>query len=110
MPVTQSFIDYVLDQMDGCGPISRRKMFGGVGLYARDVFFAIVMDDVLYLKTDDATRQRFARAKARPFKPYPHRSSMKYYAVPLAVLESSAELAAWAREAIAAARRGKKSR
>jgi len=42
----------------------------------------------------------------KPFKPYPNRSgTMKYYAVPLEVLESPIELAAWARKAIAVAKR-----
>jgi TfoX/Sxy family transcriptional regulator of competence genes len=40
-----------------------------------------------------------------PFKPYADRGgTMRYYAVPLEVLESALELAAWARKAVAAAR------
>jgi hypothetical protein len=30
-------------------------MFGGVGLYAGDLFFALIAGDVLYLKADKAT-------------------------------------------------------
>jgi TfoX/Sxy family transcriptional regulator of competence genes len=41
------------------------------------------------------------------FKPFPDRpTTMKYYAVPLAVLESSAELTRWARKAVEAASSG----
>lgn len=105
MPVSNSFLDYVLDQLSGCGSVTSRRMFGGAGLYAGDRFFAIIMDDVLYLKVDDTTRKRYERARTRPFKPYPDRSgTMQYYEVPLGVLESAADLTAWAREAIAVAK------
>lgn len=79
-------------------------MFGGVGLYYRGVFFGIIARDTLYLKVGDLNRDDYERARMKPFKPYPDRSgTMKYYAVPLDVLESSMELAAWARKAIAVA-------
>jgi TfoX/Sxy family transcriptional regulator of competence genes len=43
------------------------------------------------------------RAGMKPFKPYRDRpGTMQYYAVPLEVLESPLDLAAWARKAIAA--------
>jgi DNA transformation protein and related proteins len=109
MPVSEGFIRFVVDQLDGCGPVAPRRMFGGAGLYAGDTFFAIISDDVLYLKTDQKTRKRFERAKMAAFRPFPNRSgSMTYYAVPLAVLESAAELNIWAREAIGVARRAKR--
>lgn len=34
-------------------------MFGGVGLYAGELFFALIDDDILYLKADDATPAAF---------------------------------------------------
>ena len=30
-------------------------MFGGAALYGDEVFFGLIMDDVLYLRVDDAT-------------------------------------------------------
>jgi len=58
----------------------------------------------LYLKVGESTVGDYQRAGAKPFKPYPNRSgTMRYYAVPLDVLESAPELAAWARKAIAVA-------
>ena len=107
MSVSDSYKRFVLDQLDELGDVSPRSMFGGVGLYHRDVFFGIVMDDVLYLKVDDATRGDYERAGMGPFRPYPDRGGgkMQYYAVPLDVLESAEELAEWARRAIAVAKR-----
>jgi DNA transformation protein len=83
-------------------------MFGGVGLYAGDLFFALVSGDVLYLKGDDDTRDRRETAGARPFQPFPDRArgkgQMQYYSVPAAVLEDDDTLIAWAKEAVSIAR------
>ena len=46
-------------------------MFGGVGLYAGDLFLALIAGDVLYLKADEATRDAREKAGARPFQPFP---------------------------------------
>ena len=108
MPVTDSFVEFVLEQLDAVGPITPKRMFGGVGLYAGDLFFALVAGDVLYLKGDDATRGAREAAGARPFQPYPDRprgkGTMQYYSVPVAILEDGDALLAWAKEAIAIAR------
>ena len=106
LAVSPAFRQFVLDQLDELGNVAPRSMFGGVGLYYRDIFFGIIAGDVLYLKVDESTRPEYERAGMRAFKPYPHRSgTMQYYSVPLEVLESTAELARWARAAVAVAER-----
>jgi DNA transformation protein len=105
LAVSPGFRRFVLDQLEELGGVVPRAMFGGIGLYREGLFFGIVAGDVLYLKVDDRTRQRYEAAGMRPFKPYPHRSgTMQYYAVPVGVLESAAELAEWARRAVDVAR------
>jgi DNA transformation protein and related proteins len=109
MPVTDSFVEFVLEQLDAVvGPIAPKRMFGGVGLYAGDLFFALLAGDVLYLKADDSTRGPLEAAGARPFRPYPDRPSgggtMQYYSVPAAILEDRDELTAWAIRSVAIAR------
>jgi DNA transformation protein len=105
LKVTAGFKSFVLDQLEEFGEVTARSMFGGVGLYHDGVFFGIVAGDVLYLKVDDRNRPDYERAGMHAFKPYKDRSgTMQYYAVPLSVLESGLELAAWARKAVAAAR------
>jgi DNA transformation protein len=85
-------------------------MFGGVGLYCRGIFFGIIAGDALYLKVDDTTRGDYEAHGMSPFAPYPHRAgTMQYYAVPLNVLESSLDLAKWARKAVAVAERASRS-
>ncbi|MBZ5555889.1 MAG: TfoX/Sxy family protein [Acidobacteriia bacterium] len=105
MPVSASFLEFVLDQLDACGPITAKRMFGGVGLYAGECFFAVMMDDTIYLKVDDTTRGTYEAAGSRAFNPYPKRPdggvSTSYFEVPLAVLEDAEELARWAKKSIA---------
>jgi len=104
MAVSPGFAEFVVAQLEGCGTIVTKKMFGGLGIYAGDVFFAFIAKDVLYLKVDDTTRRTFTRAGSRPFRPYgDERASLQYYEVPVSVLEDADELAKWAKRAIATA-------
>ena len=47
MAVTEGFKDFVTELLSGVGPVTIRNMFGGAGVYADGVMFAIVADDVL---------------------------------------------------------------
>ena len=58
MAVTEGFKDLVRDLLADFGPVTIRNMFGGAGIYAGGVMFAILDDDVLYLKTDEDVRAR----------------------------------------------------
>ena len=102
--VSAGFKSFVLDQLEELGDVTPRSMFGGVGLYHRGVFFGILARDTLYLKVGASNRVDYTRAGMEAFKPYPDRSgTMKYYAVPLEILESPPDLAVWAGKAIAVA-------
>jgi DNA transformation protein len=104
MAVSRHFTAFVLDQLHELGEVSARPMFGGAGLYCDGVFFGIIASDVLYLKVGDANRRDYVTAGMRPFKPYRDApGTMKYYEVPVAVLESPTDLVAWARRAVAVA-------
>ena len=101
-----AFLTFVIDQLVGIDRIDARSMFGGVGLYAHAVFFGIVHRETLYFKVDPDTRPAYESAGMRPFKPFANRpTTLQYYEVPAAVLETSHELTAWARRAIAIAER-----
>ena len=111
LKVSDGFRAFVVDQLEELGDVTPKSMFGGVGLYHRGTFFGILARDTLYLKVGENNLADYERAGMKPFKPYPGRQSgtMRYYAVPLGVLESPPELAVWARQAIAAASAGKRS-
>jgi len=101
MKTSNAFRDFVVDQLSGVGNVHARAMFGGIGLYAGDVFFGLIARDVLYLKTDDSNRALYEAAQSEPFKPYPGKSmAMPYFNVPVAVLEDANELSAWAKTSI----------
>jgi DNA transformation protein and related proteins len=105
LPVTESFLAFVLEQLDEVGPITWKRMFGGVGVYAGDLFFALLAGDVLYLKADDSTRGELEAAGGRPFRPYPDREGvMQYYSVPAGILEDGDELVRWAKKSVTVAR------
>ena len=109
MAVSPGFADFVAEQLGGCGPIVTKRMFGGVGIYCSDIFFAIIDNDVLYLKTDDSNRKDFEAAGSGPFRPTGEGGeTMMYYSVPVSVLEDADELAAWGRKAIAVAAKTRK--
>ena len=48
--------DHVSELFAQFRPVSVRRLFGGAGLYADGVMFAILSRDVIYLKADDARR------------------------------------------------------
>jgi DNA transformation protein len=75
-------------------------MFGGVGLYADGLFFALIAQDRLYFKVDDTTRSDFERLGMEPFRPFDEDSAMGYYEVPADVVEDPVQLAPWMRKAI----------
>lgn len=111
MAVSDGFEAFVLEQLEEVGAITSKRMFGGVGLYAGDLFFALLANDVLYLKADDSNRADFEAAGAGPFRPYgPGGEVMQYYEVPVAVFEDADELGRWAAKSIAVARARKTSR
>jgi DNA transformation protein len=110
LKVSEGFRSFVLDQLEELGDVTPKSMFGGVGLYHRGIFFGILARDTLYLKVGANNLADYQRAGMKPFKPYPDRSgTSRYYSVPLGVLESALDLAAWARKAIAAASETKKT-
>ena len=108
MRVSTSFREFVLDQMAGLDGLRARAMFGGVGLYADDVFFGILAADELFFKVDDTNRREYQTAGSVPFKPYADRAmTMPYYSVPIVVLEDAATLRQWAAGAVMVAKAAK---
>lgn len=105
MAVSPDYLDYVLEQLEPLGGITHARMFGGVGLRRHGLFFALIADDGLYLKTDAVNRPDFEAAGCEPFKPFGGDKPMSYWTVPLDALEDPELLADWARKALEAAQR-----
>ncbi|MDP2227702.1 MAG: TfoX/Sxy family protein, partial [Moraxellaceae bacterium] len=62
MPKADEFADYLYDLLRPLGMIRLRRMFGGHGIYADELFFALVVDGQLYFKVDAQTRILFETA------------------------------------------------
>ena len=105
MPVSPSFQTFVVDQLSRVVPQVRgRRMFGGVGIYSGEAFFALIADDTLYFKVDDSNRPDFEARQMGPFQPYgPEGEVMQYYQVPDELLEDVEALRPWAEKALAVA-------
>ena len=104
MTKQDSFKEFVLDQLTGMNPVNCRAMFGGYGLYHRDVFFGILHKGRLYFKTNDQTRPVYEECGMKPFR-YSDKQTLKnYYEVPTDVLEIEEELVLWAQKAVQIAR------
>ena len=103
------YIQHCLELLAPLGPTRARRMFGGFGLYADDVFVAIVQDEQLYLKADDTTRAKFEAAGCKPFvyDAAGKSVSLGYWTAPDEAVESPALMVPWARLAFEAALRAR---
>lgn len=112
MKTSNEFAAHSADLLATVGRVVARRMFGGYGLYCEGTMFALIADDVLYLKVDEANRGEFERAGATPFvyEAKGRRTVMSYLSAPDQVLESREHAAPWARSAYAAALRARASK
>ena len=112
MAVSATYRDFVLEQLGRVTSVTGKSMFGGVGLYASGLFFALIAEDRLYFKVNDSTRPDFERLSREPFRPFGEDSALGYYEVPADVLEDKVQLADWMKKAIdvAAKSKGKRTR
>jgi len=101
--------DRIRDIFSAFGTVSVRRMFGGAGIYADGVMFALVADDTIYLKAGERNSSDFEREHLPPFTYIAKngkRVVMSYRRMPERLYDDPEELAAWARAALAAAQRG----
>jgi len=104
MAVSQGFREYVKEQLDRVTPVTLRSMFGGLGVYSRGLFFALIDDDTLYFKVDDSNRADYETRGMGSFRPFSDdRMTMQYYELPAEVLEEKEALRAWVGKSLAAA-------
>ena len=100
-----TFVEFVCDQLEGLDGVAHKSMFGGYGIYAGAIFFAIVYRDQLYFKTDESTRGRYEEWGSQAFQPNSKQKLKSYYQVPADLIEDMEELLALAVEALDVAAR-----
>lgn len=93
------------DELAVLGNVTARAMFGGYGVYADGVMFAIVdPEGSLFLRADDSTSARYVEAGS------PKHAGMPYWGVPAKALDDADALLALAREAVSVAVASKSKR
>ena len=99
--------EFIRDLFLDFGPVQIRRMFGGAGIYADGIIFALVIRDQIYLKTDAGTVPAFEREGCGPFEyttKNGKRTAMSYWRLPDRLYDDTEELAQWARRALVVAR------
>ena len=87
--------------------VSVKRMFGGHGVYAEGLCFAIESDGEVFLKVDAESQPDFAATGSSPFIYNAHGKAMptSFWRLPPAAYEDAAELSRWAVLGLEAARR-----
>jgi DNA transformation protein len=101
--------EHIRELFQEFGEVRLRRMFGGAGLYADGVMFALLSSDLIYLKADAVTARDFERENCAPFQydtKTGRRAVMSYWRLPERLYDDADELALWARRAVAVARQG----
>ena len=108
--MSTEFEESALEALRAVVPARSRGMFGGVGVWSGGLFFALIMDDVLYFKVDDASRPEYEARGMRAFQPFPGKPAMSYFELPHDVIRNETRLRTWVARALDAARAKSKPR
>ncbi|MFM2397493.1 MAG: hypothetical protein RLZZ144_743 [Pseudomonadota bacterium] len=96
---TDSFLEFVLEQLAALAGLRCKRMFGGHGLYCGEHFFGIVFDGRLYFKTHPNTLAEYEVLKMPIFAPSEKQILRNYREVPVDILEDAEQLRHWATQA-----------
>jgi DNA transformation protein len=108
MVASDSFAEFLREQLAPLGRVTTRRMFGKTGVFCSGLMFGMVTNDVLYFRVDDHNRAVFKEAESAPPLSYNKQGraiDLSFWRVPERLLDEPEELVAWARAALAAARR-----
>lgn len=101
------FTEHVVDLLVPWTEVTPRRMFGGVGLFAHGLMFALILDDVLYMKdTKDEHGYPVETNFEKEYFEYDRNGrtvNLGYFKAPEAALEDSAYLVALARDSFKSA-------
>jgi len=105
-----SFHDFVRELWADLKPIEIKRMFGGAGVFRDGLMFAMVIDDALWLKVDDAFKKELKAEGSAPFIWEPktgprvgEKIDLGYWRLPDAALDDPDDAVKWGRKALAIA-------
>src|SRR5580692_11665603 len=108
MVASDSFAEFLREQLTPLGHLTMRRMFGKTGVFCDGVMLAMVTDNTLYFRVDDDNRAIFKEAEAFPPLNYEKQGrtlDLSFWRAPERLFDEPDELVEWARAALAAARR-----
>jgi DNA transformation protein and related proteins len=108
MVASETFADFLREQLAPLGGVSLRRMFGKTGVFCDGVMLAMVSENTLYFRVDDQNRAAFREAEAFPPLNYAKKGQtidLAFWRAPERLFDEPDELMAWARAALAAAHR-----
>ena len=108
MVASDSFAEFLREQLASLGRVTMRRMFGKTGVFRDGLMFGMVTDNMLYLRVDDHNRADFKEAAT--FLPLSYEKKgitidLSFWRAPERLFDEPEELAAWALIALAAAGR-----
>ena len=108
MVASDSFAEFLREQLAPLGRVTMRRMFGKTGVFCNGLMFGMVSNDTLYLRVDDHNRAVFKEAESLPplnYEKQGHTIDLAFWCAPDRLLDEPDELVTWARAALAAAGR-----
>ncbi len=108
MVTSDSFAEFLREQLAPLGRVTLRRMFGKTGVFCDGAMLGMVTENMLYLRVDEQNREAFKEAQSSPPLNYEKKGStidLSFWRAPERLFDEPDELVAWARLALAAARR-----
>ena len=108
MVASDSFAEFLKEQLAPLGRVTMRRMFGKTGVFCDGLMLGMVTDNTLYFRVDDCNRAVFKEAASFPPLNYRKKGStidLSFWRAPERLFDEPDELVRWARVALAAARR-----
>ena len=95
------FLQYALDLFNPLGRLTSKTLFGGNAILKNNITFAMVFDGNIYLKTNKNTVKKYLDLDSKPlsYKKNNKTISLRYYEIPIEVLDDEDQLIQWAIEA-----------
>jgi len=108
MVASDSFAEFLGEQLAPLASITMRRMFGKTGVFCDGFMLGMVRDNTLYFRVDDDNRAAFKEAESFPPLNYEKKGGtidLSFWRAPERLFDEPDELVMWARLALAAARR-----
>lgn len=108
MVASDSFAEFLREQLAPLGHITLRRMFGKTGVFCNGLMLGMVTANTLYFRVDADNREVFKEASSLPPLNYAKQGrliDLSFWRAPERLFDEPDEFITWATAALAAARR-----